>query len=940
MAKSLPPTRTFRLIWGLAVPVVLLLIQAALSFTVRKDGTLSIYFMITYFIVLILAAGIATLNAAQNREAIRIFWSFLATALAVWSVSAWSWIHSELGFGGNRPAYLFVSAPLFLHIVLMIAAVASRPHLKLSPQRGYRTTLNFLLLLFFWVFVWALLLVEYPYTSWDAALILRGQVLYYVENFLLLVVLAVLIFRAQPPWKSIYWHLLGASALYVLGSLIVNIVFTFRGLYASLQYIPLTTAAACWFVWVALRGRKLAPQLAQSVQPETGGTKYASLVAMLSVLAVPVVGLWELFRADEPYRTRVIRLLIVLLSVFFLAVFAFVREYLANRELSSDIGLANDRLRLAMQASASVGWDSEVKSGRDIWFGDLQTIFGIASNTYAGSVEEFIRYVHPDDRRQVSEALADVRQNRKLYAAEFRIVRPDGTVRLLVGRGKFYYATNGDPERMLGVSLDITDRKQAEEAVRESEKRYRRIVETTIEGVWLLDSKLHTSYVNRQMAEMLGYEPGEMVGRSVFDSYFPEDVEHKKQRLEVRQQGVREEFEERLRQRDGSELWVRMAAIPVFKDNGEFDGALAMVSDITERKRAEEALRESEERLLLAVQAGRMYVFEWDTRTDLIVRTRESRVIFNWIDDPTRVTGQQFVDRIHPDDREAYSVLRAELTPDNPIYKTSYRVLRPDGSVIWLEANGHAFFKGQGSMPRIIGIVADVTERKLAEATLAGVSRRLIEAQEQERTRIARELHDDIGQRLAMLTIELDQLGQRYSDLPAGLLYYVGQIRDHSSGIATDVQSLSRELHSSKLEYLGIAAAMNAFCREFSDQQNVEVVFAHDEVPRTLPQEISLCLFRVLQEALQNALKHSGERHFDVELRYASDAIHLTVRDSGSGFETEAAKESRGLGLISMEERLKLVKGTFSIHSQPERGTTIHARVPLSAGSHSMRATG
>jgi signal transduction histidine kinase len=150
-----------------------------------------------------------------------------------------------------------------------------------------------------------------------------------------------------------------------------------------------------------------------------------------------------------------------------------------------------------------------------------------------------------------------------------------------------------------------------------------------------------------------------------------------------------------------------------------------------------------------------MYVFEWDTPTDVIVRTEESADIFNWIDNPTRVTGQQFVDRIHPDDREAYAVLRADLTLDNPIYKTSYRVLRPDDSVIWLEANGRAFFDGQGRMLRIIGIVADVTERKLAEEALAGVSRRLIEAQEQERARIARELHDDIGQRLALLTVEL-----------------------------------------------------------------------------------------------------------------------------------------------------------------------------------------
>jgi PAS domain S-box-containing protein len=815
LAKPLLPTRRARLFSWPAVAAVLLLIQAALSFTVRKDSTLSTNGMITYFFVLVLAAGIATLNAIQNTEAIRIFWSFLATALAVWSVSAWSWIHSELGFGGNRPAYLVVAAPLFLHIVLMIAAVVSRPHLKLSLQRGYRTTLNFLLLLFFWVFAYAFLLVKYPYTSWDAALILRGQVLYLAENMLLLVILGVLIFRAQPPWKSMYRHLLGASALYLLGSLIVNIVFTFRGLYASLQYIPFSTAAACWFVWVALRGRRLAPQLAQSVQPDTGDTKYASLLALVSVIAVPVIGVWELFRADEPYRTRVIRLLIVLLSVFFLAVFAFVKEYLANRELSSDVGVANERLRSAMESGKAVGWEWDLRSGRDSWFGDLKTMFGIESETYFGRPEDFHRYVHPEDRKLVSHAVADARINHRPYAAEFRVVWPDGTLRWASATGKFHYSLKDEPVRMLGMAVDITDRKQAEEE-----------------------------------------------------------------------------------------------------------------------------LRESEERLRLAVQAGRMYAFEWDTITDVIVRSGQCGNILNWMDDPARDTGRQFVARVHTDDRQAYAATETGVTTENPAYQTSYRMLRPDGSVIWLQESGHAFFDGQGRLLRTIGMVVDVTERKLAEAALASVNRRLIEAQERERTRIARELHDDVGQRLALLTIELEQLGQNSPDLSAEVLSRIGELQKQTSQIVTDVQSMSHQLHSSKLEYLGIVTAIRGFCKEFSEQQKVEIDFVHHDIPSRVPQEISLCLFRVLQEALQNAVKHSGVRHFDVELCYASDAIHLTTRDSGSGFDVEQAMKTHGLGLTSMAERMKLVDGQLSIDSQPNRGTTIHARVPLSPVSNSMLAAG
>ena len=151
---------------------------------------------------------------------------------------------------------------------------------------------------------------------------------------------------------------------------------------------------------------------------------------------------------------------------------------------------------------------------------------------------------------------------------------------------------------------------------------------------------------------------------------------------------------------------------------------------------------------------------------------------------------------------------------------------------------------------------------------------------------------------------------------------------------------MSHRLHSSKLQLLGIVAAARSFCQELSEQHKVEIDFTHADIPPTVSDEISLCLFRVLQEALHNAVKHSGVRHFEVELRGASDGIHLTVHDAGLSFDPETVKHNRGLGLVSMEERVNLVKGTFSIDSRPGRGTTIHARVPLSTRGESARAAG
>jgi signal transduction histidine kinase len=258
-----------------------------------------------------------------------------------------------------------------------------------------------------------------------------------------------------------------------------------------------------------------------------------------------------------------------------------------------------------------------------------------------------------------------------------------------------------------------------------------------------------------------------------------------------------------------------------------------------------------------------------------------------------------------------------------------------DDEVLW-RANGTSFPAEYWCHPQrreqeVVGAVVafvDITQRRTAEVALASVSGKLIEAQEQERSRIARELHDDIGQRLALLAIELAQL-QRSPAYSSELLGRIGLIQKSTSDIAADIQSLSHELHSSKLQYLGITAAMRGFCKEFGEQQKVEIEFETQDLPTPLTPDISLCFFRVLQEALHNARKHSGARRFEVRLWGTPDEIHLTVRDSGAGFDIREAKTGRGLGLTSMEERMKILQGTLSIESQLQHGTTIHASVPL-----------
>jgi PAS domain S-box-containing protein len=358
---------------------------------------------------------------------------------------------------------------------------------------------------------------------------------------------------------------------------------------------------------------------------------------------------------------------------------------------------------------------------------------------------------------------------------------------------------------------------------------------------------------------------------------------------------------------------------------------MVLAALVEERKRGQEELQDSEERLRLAVKAGRMYAFEWDTATDVIVRSGECADIFNWMEDPTRDTGRQFAARVHPDDRQAYMTNDTRLAVENPTYQITFRIVRPDGSVVWLEDSGHGFFDSQGRLLRTIGMVADVTERKLAEEALSSVSRRLIEAQEQERSRIARELHDDLSQRMALIQIGLEQLAQDSVGLSFKHRQQLYDLAKVSTEVSSSIHNLSHQLHPYKLDTLGLVASLRGFFGEFARQHNLRVQFVHHDIRSQIPNEVTLCLFRIVQEALRNVVKHSGASQAKVELSGHADRIDLRISDSGAGFAPGNGKAATGLGLISMGERLRHVKGHLSIESQPSRGTRIRASVPVSA---------
>jgi PAS domain S-box-containing protein len=497
--------------------------------------------------------------------------------------------------------------------------------------------------------------------------------------------------------------------------------------------------------------------------------------------------------------------------------------------------------------------------------------------------------------------------------------------------------SEGKPEYFVSQIVDITKRKRAEVQRLLSENRFWQFFETMPEYCYMVSANGEIVDANAAACAGFGYPKDELVGKPLALLYAPECRPKMSELFKRwREDGELRNEEMVIITKQGERRTVLLNVGSVKDSDGKILHSTSVQVDITERKRAEEALKESEERFRLVANAAPVMV--WMSGTDKLC------TYFNqwWLDFTGRSfeaeLGNGWAQGVYPEDLEKCLDTYTQAFDRRESFTMEYRLRRHDGEYRWILDTGVPRFTGDGSFAGYIGSCVDVTERKLAEEALASFGGKLIEAQEQERTRIARELHDDINQQLALVVISFDELKLQPPRSRAELLTRLEEVGNRTIEVSNAVQALSHELHSSKLEYLGLVGGMQGFCREFSDQHKVEVEFSHEHVPDSVPTEISLCLFRILQGALRNALKHSGVKSFEVRLYGTTGGIHLSVRDQGKGFDLEQVLSGHGIGLISMRERTRLVNGTISIESKPNCGTTIDVDVPLSTPTASAQA--
>jgi PAS domain S-box-containing protein len=475
-------------------------------------------------------------------------------------------------------------------------------------------------------------------------------------------------------------------------------------------------------------------------------------------------------------------------------------------------------------------------------------------------------------------------------------------------------------------------RRRWEAALRESEERLSLAADAAGAGLWALDLGSEVFWTTDEGREIFGYSPDETITMERFRaSIHPDDRDLVRREIDrALSTGERLQVDYRIVRGDGRVRWISSRGRPRLASTGEPDRLTGVSIDISGRRRGEEALRASEARLGVGAELAGLAFYELDYAAGVMYVDDRTRDLCGL--PPDREEGLQFQDfwleHLHPDDRPR--LLRGrEHMHDGRLDRLSleYRYLHPSRGEVWIHHLSSAVRRdASGRAVHIIGVLRDVSQRKRGEEELRALSRRLITAQEEDRALLARELHDDLTQRVAVLAIEAGRAEIAAAD--GADAQVMRSLREGLVGLGEDIHALAYQLHPSVLDELGLAEALQAECERRRSQIRIDLSLEGNPSSATVGKDAALCLFRVAQEALNNVTRHAGAGTADVTLRPKDGGLLLAVRDDGVGFDQARPGRARSLGLASMRERVQLVNGTLDIESAPGRGTTVVAWVP------------
>jgi PAS domain S-box-containing protein len=464
--------------------------------------------------------------------------------------------------------------------------------------------------------------------------------------------------------------------------------------------------------------------------------------------------------------------------------------------------------------------------------------------------------------------------------------------------------------------------------------QYGRLVELSPDGI-LIGHDGRLVFVNPAAARMFGAStPDQLLGHSLRDLF------HEDSRTRIRDQvhGLQAgqtlaAVEEQINRLDGGVTIVELTGTQIAPDGADPIPLIAFIMrDITERKRTETALRESEERLTLAFAGAQEGVWDWNLETGAVVYSRRWKEMLGYSDDEIEPHVSAWERLLHPDDLPRASEVIERVSRGDRMYEGEFRLRHKAGHYTPVLSRGFPVRREPGGpVVRIVGTHFDLTERKQAEAERARTEllARLVFAQEDERRRIAREMHDQFGEQLTALTRSIGNLKEACAG-SSELTDHVESLESIAQRLDRDVDQLVWELRPTALDDLGLRAALANYVQDWSKRVKISAeLHVSGLLDDRLPSEAETTLYRIAQEALTNVAKHSRARNVDVILERQSDSVVLIVEDDGIGFDPESAGSPQSFGLLGMHERAGLVGAVVQIESAPGSGTTILVRMSM-----------
>lgn len=610
----------------------------------------------------------------------------------------------------------------------------------------------------------------------------------------------------------------------------------------------------------------------------------------------------------------------------------------------------HERQLVAAQALAHVGnWEWDISSNRLTWSAEMCRIYGVDPQTFAATFETHLQRVHPDDRERAYGEIERAIRACAPFRFEGRITHPDGKIRILRFHGEVIADGHGKATRLIGVCQDITEYREVMEALRESEERFRLLVEGVQDyAIFMLDPHGCVISWNAGAVRIKGYSARKAIGRHFSLFYPPEDIARgvpDEVLGHAATAGTWEGEGWRLR-KDGSRFWASVLITALRDGAGRLRGFAKVTRDITERQRTNELL--SRQRQLLETVLGQAAeaIVACDARGRMLFVNAAARRLAGL--DPNGTTldmtpsawGEAYDVDGQSIPTEASSIAKA-LRGESVVGRETHMV-RADGSAYDVIVSATPITGNEGGIIGAVATFTDIALRKQHEAAmqpmtqrLRVLSRKLLEVQEIERRHVARELHDEVGQSLTALKISLQtarrsigdqQVLPMCEDMIATVDRLLGQVRN-----------LSLDLRPSLLDDLGLAAALRWYVDRQSQRTGLPIRFHDEGQGPIVPPDVATACFRIAQEALTNAVRHAKADNIGITLRLHPEEIELVVADDGQGFDVEAmrrrAAQGGSFGLLGMRERADLLGGLVWIDSPRGGGTTVRARFPLAASA-------